>query len=180
MTTNYYAGSNFSLAGFEKADFVRCMRDWNNNETSTHYLVTGLFPVTEGGLEKIFDDNAKEGNVVFAITHNGKIVGSTGLYRINWQSRHAEFRILIGDNSVYNMGIGTAVCKYLVSYAFDRLNMNKVWLGVNEENKGAVRSYEKAGFKLEGKLRDELFRNGRYYDILRMSILKDEYEKQKV
>jgi lysyl-tRNA synthetase class I len=41
-----------------------------------------------------------------------------------------------------------------------------------------VKSYEKSGFKIEGILRDEMYRNGRYYDMIRMSVLRPEYEKE--
>ncbi|MGZ3692085.1 MAG: GNAT family N-acetyltransferase, partial [Pseudobdellovibrio sp.] len=64
-------------------------------------------------------------------------------------------------------------------YAFEALNMNKVWLGVNIENKRAYESYLKCGFKPEGILRQELYRNNTFYDVARMSLLKDEYLKIK-
>ncbi|MEK6858024.1 MAG: GNAT family protein, partial [Nanoarchaeota archaeon] len=71
------------------------------------------------------------------------------------------------------------VTKLLVQYAFDKLNLNKVYLGVNVENIGAVKSYEKTGFVHEGRLREEVYRNGRYYDVHKMSILRSEWLKTK-
>ncbi len=180
MIKPYYHEELFSLEGFGRRDFLRVMPDWINNEKVTHYMVTGLYPANYQKLAEVYDHDLKEGNIVFAIRagESKDIVGSTGLYRFDWQSRHAEFRIIIGDEGMWGKGIGSNVCKFLVQYGFERLNLNKIWLGVNEENKAAVKSYENAGFHHEGSLRQELFRNNKYYDILRMSILKEEYETQ--
>ena len=56
------------------------------------------------------------------------------------------------------------------------LSNNRIWLGVNAANERAVRAYEKAGFVKEGLLRQEQFRNGRYDDVVRMAVLRDEYK----
>lgn len=55
------------------------------------------------------------------------------------------------------------------------MNLEKVWLGVNAANMAALSCYKKAGFQEEGILRKEVFRNNKYYDIIRMSILREEY-----
>ena len=67
----------------------------------------------------------------------------------------------------------------MIDYGFDKLNLNKIWLGVNSENKAAVKSYKAAGFVEEGVLRQEIYRNGRYYDATRMSILREEFHAKK-
>lgn len=117
--------------------------------------------------------------VAFAVcdAQSGAFVGTTGLYRIHWVMRTAEFRVFLGDKRVWNRGIGTECAKLMVVYGFEKLNLNKVWLGVNAENAGGVRAYEKAGFVHEGVLRQEQYRNFRYYDAIRMSLLRSEYEE---
>lgn len=181
MAKRFYEEENFGLSGFEREDFLKFMLDWVNDDEVTSYMITGRYPATRENLEKTFDEDVSEGNAVFAIYAKEPelIIGTAGLYRFDSQSRHAEFRILIGDKKRWGEGIGSGVCNYLVKYGFERLNFNKIWLGANEENKGAIKSYERAGFKHEGRLRQELYRNGKYYDILRMSILRKEYEDGK-
>jgi RimJ/RimL family protein N-acetyltransferase len=104
-------------------------------------------------------------------------IGTTGLYSINWIMRAAEFRVFIGNKAFWNRGIGTECTKLMVVYGLEKLNLNRIWLGVNADNLGGVHAYEKAGFVREGVLRQEQYRNFRYYDVIRMSILRTEYEK---
>jgi RimJ/RimL family protein N-acetyltransferase len=91
--------------------------------------------------------------------------------------RTAEFRVFLGNKTFWNRGIGTESTKLMVVYGFEKMNLNRIWLGVNTENIGGVHAYEKAGFAKEGILRQEQYRNFRYYDVIRMSILRCEYEK---
>jgi RimJ/RimL family protein N-acetyltransferase len=91
--------------------------------------------------------------------------------------RTAEFRIFLGNKAYWTRGIGTECTKLMVVYGFEKLNLNRIWLGVNADNIGGVRAYEKAGFIKEGILRQEQYRNFRYYDVVRMSVLRSEYEK---
>ena len=59
----------------------------------------------------------------------------------------------------------------MVEYGFDRLNLHRIDLGVFAEHKAAVRCYEKAGFKVEGRMREDLFQDGEYKDRLWMGLL---------
>jgi len=181
MKKAYYEEKDIALIGIDKADYVENMYNWANDDEATHFMFTGIRPSNAEKLEQEYLNLVSGDNVVFTIKDkkSGKPIGFVGIYNINWHARHAEFRILIGDSSYRGKDIGTLVTKYVVSYSFEKLNLNKVWLGVNAENKGAIKCYEKAGFVIEGILRREIFRNNRYYDAIRMSILREEYEKRK-
>ena len=66
--------------------------------------------------------------------------------------------------------------RIILRYAFDELNLKRVTLNVFDYNPRAIRSYEKAGFKLEGRQREALHKDGQRYDILYMGILRDEWD----
>jgi diamine N-acetyltransferase len=87
----------------------------------------------------------------------------------------AEFGIVIGDKSYWNQGYGTEAVRLLVRFGFHTLNLNRIFLRVYETNPRAIRAYEKAGFTSEGRERQAEFRNGKYIDVLRMSILRAEF-----
>jgi RimJ/RimL family protein N-acetyltransferase len=72
-------------------------------------------------------------------------------------------------------GYGTRIYKALLKYCFDMLNVHRAWLLVLDTNEVGKKLYFNAGFKLEGKHREAIFRNGRFVDYLAMSILEDEY-----
>ena len=71
-------------------------------------------------------------------------------------------------------GFGTDATRLLLSYAFQDLNLRRVYLHVLSDNHQAIRVYEEVGFKLEGTLKQHCFIGGRYKDLLIMSILKGE------
>ena len=72
--------------------------------------------------------------------------------------------LFIGDKSCWNKGYGTEVMRLLLRSGFETLNLNRIFLRVDEANKGGIRAYEKAGFVHEGRLRQAVFRDGEYRD----------------
>jgi len=76
-------------------------------------------------------------------------------------------------------GIATKVYKYLLTFFFDKLEMNRISLKVLETNLGAKRIYEKLGFIQEGIERQAIYRDGKFIDYILMSVLRDEYEKNR-
>lgn len=174
----FIVGEKIYLRGLERGDLTGNMFQWANDSEVTYYMFMGAMPNTIELLEEEYEQLVKSKNdVVFAVIEKETDIhiGNVGLYVINWISRSAEFRIIIGEKEHWDRGIGTEATKFTVEYAFKRLNLNKVWLGVNAAHKGAIRAYEKAGFVHEGILRQEIYRDGTYYDAVRMSILREEY-----
>ena len=66
--------------------------------------------------------------------------------------------------------------RVLLRFIFEQMNMNKVKLNVFSFNPRALRMYQTCGFKEEGRLRQELFRDGKYHDIILMGLLREEYQ----
>jgi RimJ/RimL family protein N-acetyltransferase len=81
----------------------------------------------------------------------------------------------IGDREFWGKGYGTDMMKLCLQYAFTELNVHRVSLGLHEYNPRALRTYEKAGFRLEGRTRKDLMREGKRYDSLWMGILREEW-----
>jgi len=68
--------------------------------------------------------------------------------------------------------------RILLRYAFEELNLHRLSLSVFEYNSRAIRSYEKAGFVIEGRARQFLNRDGLRYDMIFMGILRDEWKER--
>ena len=156
------------------------MVEWINDHDVTQLLFIGMRPANIELLTQQWEqDQRVQNEIAFAVCdkETDVFIGTTGLYRIEWVMRTAEFRVFLGNKKFWNRGIGAECTKLMVIYGFDKLNVNKVFLGVNADNGGAVRAYEKAGFVREGILRQEQYRNFRYYDVIRMSILRSEYDQ---
>ena len=104
-----------------------------------------------------------------------KLIGTYAFDGIDWRTHSAEFGIMIGDKSYWNKGYGTEAVRLLCQHGFKTLNLNRIYLHVFETNPRAIRAYEKAGFVLEGTERQAEFKDGRFIDVLRMSLLRDEF-----
>lgn len=106
---------------------------------------------------------------------NWKLVGDVGFWNYDQHERSAEIGIFIGDKTAWDKGFGTETMQLMINYGFAMLNFNRIYLQVFESNPRGMRCYEKAGFKLEGRLRQAHYLDGAYIDVLLMSILKDEW-----
>jgi diamine N-acetyltransferase len=106
---------------------------------------------------------------------NWKMIGSCGFFNLDGRNRSSEFGIMIGDKNYWNKGFGTEAVRLLVQHGINTLNLNRIYLRVLENNPRAIRAYEKAGFTHEGRQRQAEFKDGRYIDLLMMSMLKDEF-----
>jgi len=103
------------------------------------------------------------------------LIGSCGFSNIEWTNRAAEIGIVIGEKPCWDHGYGTETMRLLIRHAFDTLNLNRVFLRVHEPNKRAIRAYERAGFVREGCMRQAVFKDGRYQDVIIMSVLRSEW-----
>ncbi len=107
-----------------------------------------------------------------------KLIGNCGFMDVNWKARSAEVGLFIGDKSCWNKGYGTEVMRLLLRIGFETWNLNRIFLRVDEANKGGIRAYEKAGFVHEGRQRQANFYDGMYGDILFMSVLRSEWKRE--
>lgn len=113
------------------------------------------------------------GDAEFVIDVDGEAVGSVSLFSVDGFAGHAEVGIALLPEA-RGRGIGTAALLQLVEFAFVRRNLRRLHLQAISSNAGAIRSYEKAGFVVEGRLRQHAWVRGGYEDIVLMGILRSE------
>ncbi len=87
----------------------------------------------------------------------------------------AEFGITIGEPAFRGQGLGTEAVRLLLDFAFTVLGVHNVWLDTPAYNVGALRAYEKAGFREIGRRRGARVLAGRRYDIVLMDCVVDEF-----
>jgi ribosomal-protein-alanine N-acetyltransferase len=113
--------------------------------------------------------------VLAIVAREGDVhVGNIGLHRIDWQNRCAEYGVVIGERDFWGRGIGTEATRLICRHGFDRLGLHRIWLGVFATHEVAIRMYERIGFKVEGTMREEILRDGRYLDKVIMGLLAGE------
>ena len=104
------------------------------------------------------------------------LIGTIGLWLPQWIHGDGWVGIGIGDREYWGKGCGTDAMKITLHYAFAELNLHRVSLSVFAHNRRAIRSYEKAGFVVEGLARHDCRRDGQYWDSVYMGILREEWE----
>jgi RimJ/RimL family protein N-acetyltransferase len=171
------AGERARLRPLEADDMLRAL-DWVN-DPAVAFSLGRCRPVTRHEHERWYAsviENAS--HVFFAIEdrEEGLHVGNIWLWGIHPQNRSAELRIMIGSGAHRGRGIGTEAVRLLLEFAFLRLNLHKVFLYVLASNEAAVKAFGRAGLVVEGTLRDEFYVSGEYEDVLRMAILRPDWE----
>jgi ribosomal-protein-alanine N-acetyltransferase len=172
-------GALIVLRPLERSDLNESYLGWLNDPEVTRYTETGTFPSTAEDLDNYYRSvTGSRNDVIFAIVEkaSGQHIGNVKLGPIHWVHRSAIFGILIGEKKSWGKGIGLEATRLAVEYGFYKLNLNRIDLGVFAEHDSAVRCYEKAGFKVEGCMRQDLFLAGEYKDRLWMGLLRSEYK----
>jgi [ribosomal protein S5]-alanine N-acetyltransferase len=148
----------------------------NDPEVTRHLLI--YRPLTrmaeEAFLRKISESETDVG-LGIVVRETEQFLGGLGLHQFDFRNRHAQFGIFLGEKSAWGKGYGTEATRLMVRYAFATLNLNRVWLHVYEYNERALRVYEKVGFRTEGRLRQDTFRDGRFWDTIVMAMLREEW-----
>jgi RimJ/RimL family protein N-acetyltransferase len=173
-----YTGQKVRLREYRKEDIERALLYVNDSEVKK--LLTPGIPylnTLEDERKWVEGLSASKDNYSFAIEtlEDGKYIGGCGLNSIDWKNSVAVVGIFIGDKNYWGKGYGTDAMEVLIRFIFEQMNIHKVKLNVFSYNERAIKSYEKCGFKVEGVIRQEIFRDGRYYDDIIMGLLKEEY-----
>ena len=114
---------------------------------------------------------------VIVLRDGGKLIGATGLEKIDWRTRDAESGIMIGDRSEWRRGHASEAMRLRTEYAFQELGLRKVWTGVWLPNHGSRRALEKAGYRQCGLMRRHAFVDGRWLDVWLAEVHRDDWER---
>ncbi|MFH8383046.1 GNAT family N-acetyltransferase [Kitasatospora sp. NPDC018058] len=104
----------------------------------------------------------------------GRFLGDTALTDVDPDNSSADFRIALTPDST-GRGIGTQTTLLVLRHAFETVRLHRVHLEVYAYNERAARAYRKAGFTLEGRARQAHHWDGRYWDVLHMAALRDDW-----
>ena len=133
---------------------------------------------TRRGFEEFLEKDPSE-NLFFFTVHTlaeDRLIGDVDLGGVRWAHGDTFVGIGLGEPEFWGRGYGTDAMRIILRYAFEEMNLRRVTLNVFEYNPRAIRSYEKAGFRCEGRIRQGLLREGRRWDMIYMGILREEWQ----
>jgi RimJ/RimL family protein N-acetyltransferase len=173
-------GKRLRLRGVEKTDipkFYEWINDPEVNEGLAVYLPMSMMD-EQGWLERASQREQPEKPLAIEMRDrkDWRLIGNCGFFNIEWTHRAAEFGIMIGDKSVWNQGYGTEAVQLILQHGFETLNLNRIYLRVYSTNPRAKRVYEKAGFILEGTMREAVYKHGKYANVHFMGVLRSEWD----
>jgi diamine N-acetyltransferase len=106
-------------------------------------------------------------------------IGSLDLHALDLLSGNAGIGIVIGDPADTGQGYGSDALAALLNFGFGELRLERLWLDVYDFNERGRHVYERLGFVLEATLRRGMFRAGRFVDVHRMGILREEWSARR-
>ena len=135
-------------------------------------------PFTREGHLNWVETMVKTGKVVQFIicTNENKPVGSVYSRDIDETHHKAEYGIFIGEREALSKGYGTEAAKLMIRYAFEERKLHKLMLRVLAGNDRAKKSYENAGFVQEAYLKDDVYLEDGYRDVILMAVINPEKE----
>lgn len=122
---------------------------------------------------KCVDDSDRYDFLIFS--SDNRIIGESIINEIDWNTRSANFRIVLFHSSECGKGIGSWAIEITRDFAFEELKLHRLELDVFSFNPRAEKAYIKAGFQKEGVRRDAIMDGEKYADDILMSILEEEW-----
>jgi len=177
-------GELVRLSALDPEEFGKVFSRWHRDSEFMRFLDTNPTQLqSQKEMQKSLEEDLekqKSDRHWFTIRDlaDDRLLGDIDLSIYNWTGRDAFVGLGIGERDFWGKGYGTDVMKVILRYAFTEVNLQRVSLTVFEYNPRAVRSYEKTGFRHEGRFRKFLNREGRRWDMLFMGILRNEWLEQ--
>ena len=151
---------------------------WRNNPTVNRHLSNRL--KTREEAEKWLSSLSGNPKVwLKAILENTRIIGYAAVESIDELNRKCELVLIIGESDCWGRGIGTFVLKKMLAYAFDTLDMHRVWATASSGNERSEHLLKRNGFVHEGTMRETIIIGNKFTDLLLYSILESEYKDLK-
>jgi len=153
----------------DTADIIR----WRNSAKVKQFFIQQDDFTEESHLNWLSNYVNKGKAVQFIIVDkkSDRSIGSVYIKDIDMIHKKAEYGIFIGEEQNQGKGYGTEAARLMIDYAFNILKLHRIYLRAYTDNDRAIASYKKAGFEVEGVLKDDVFVRGKYRDMTWMSII---------
>ena len=172
------AGDRVRLRGVRE-DEVATLARWEMDAGRSVTLNHRVAPQSEAASRELIakwsaNDGDTLGFAIETVTDPAVLVGHISIFSIQAKDRHATIGIALGREHL-GQGYGSDAMRVIVGYGFRELGLHRIALSVAEFNQAGIRAYEKAGFTVEGRRREHVLHDGRWYDDVLMSVLDREW-----
>lgn len=166
-------GEKVMLRAIEAKDCDMLLKLINDPDTEK-MLGGGSFPVSEQHQKEWIEKQASNQETLRCIVEvidEKKSVGTVILSGIDYKNGNAEIHIKLTADEGRGKGYGSDAIKTIVQYAFEELRLHCIYATVLEYNAVSAKMFEKCGFEKEGILKERVYKNGTYIDMISYSII---------
>jgi len=108
-----------------------------------------------------------------------RLVGTCAFSQLDPENGSALYHITIGEQDAWGHGFGTEATQLMLDHAFGTLGLHRIALYVFEFNERAIRAYKRCGFVVEGRSRESIWRDGRWWDEMAMSVIESDWRARR-
>ncbi|MEO5985102.1 MAG: GNAT family protein [Ferruginibacter sp.] len=168
------------LEYFDKTDFQQLMMWVKDDELLKNWCGSLFsFPLTEMSLNWYIEGSNHAGAEVFIYkvveTSTNTTIGHISLGGISKKNKSARISRVLVSNDKRGKGYCIMMVSEILKIGFEDLKLHRISLGVYDFNASAIRCYQKAGMIIEGTNRDILNFKGKWWSLVELSILENEW-----
>lgn len=177
MCNPYLIGKHTYLRPVERDDAV-ILEQWHNDPEIRKLTRCGGLPVSHASEQDDIEAarNAGEAYLLIVLKRSNKPVGFVRSKVIDVPARTVWLRFAVGDRTAWGRGYAYEALQLYLDWLFNEQNMRRVTLETYAINKRAITFFQRIGFKQEGMLRQAVYIDGAYEDIIAFGLLKKEFK----
>ena len=158
-------------------DEVPGMARWFEDLEVTRFLKLRHPPTVEAEKEFIEQVGRDPNTIWWAVEHDGRLVGGTGIHQIDWKHGHGTTGTLLADRSAWGKGIARELMQLRAQYAFTQTPLRALRSGYLDGNVASARAQRSAGYKEVGRWHNDHFVDGKWIDHVLTELLREDWEK---
>lgn len=162
-----------------KEEDLEMIMNWRMKPEVTKYMYTDPVLTLEKQKKWFEKIQRSQEDLYWIIEIDEGPVGLISLNNIDYQNYQCSWAYYIGEDKARGKGLGTILECNIYNYVFDHLKLNKLWCEVFTFNEKVIAIHQKFGSEIEGEFKDHIFKNGVFYNVVRMAITKTKWDRIK-
>jgi len=157
---------------------IRAFQRWYSDPEVVRLTRYQDGPMRPEEIERFFAARALGADSLAMAIHlrtGDRLIGTCALSQLDSDNGSALFHITIGEKDAWGRGYGTEATRLMLDHAFAGFGLHRIGLSVFSFNERAIRSYRSCGFVVEGRAREAIWRDGRWWDEIAMSVLDSDW-----
>ena len=163
------------LRAFEPDDYKTTIK-WRKDDEIWDMLGGTKYFVSEAFEKQWIENtifNSKDVKLAVCLVENDKHIGNVYMTNINEINRSCVSHVLIGEKEYWGHGYAREALLLAIDYMFNERNIHRIQANVLVSNVASLNMHEKCGYKLEGTLREAVYKNGKYQDQYVLALVKN-------